>query len=305
MKHRWVLGPAVGLGLLLAAAESGVRLMGLTDFPLYVSDNELGYIPAPGQSGSFLNRNRWYFNDKSMGTASAFEPTQRTDVLLIGDSIVLGGNSMDQALKLGPLLSELRGHMHWPISAGSWALLNEIHYLQRHPEVLNQVDELEFVLNSADFGQASSWACETTHPRQQPVLALTYLLQKYVIKQEPCGVTPKELEVPRADWQVELRKVMGSPGASGKPVIFWLYPTQDEVKDKSKLAARLEAHAPALSQAMPGTQIQIYSLARHPKWRDIQYADAIHPSAEGTRLMAQLMANGDRSSMLLHVEAVK
>lgn len=299
MKRMKVLSAVAGLVLTLAAAESGVRLLGLTDFPLYIVDNEQGYIPAPQQSGSFMNRNRWHFNDKSMGIDRPFAPTQSTDVLLIGDSIVLGGNSMDHSVKLGPVLSERRGRMHWPISAGSWALLNEIRYLQRHPEVLDQVGELEFVLNSADFGEASSWACETTHPRERPAFALKYLIQKYVIKREPCGVTPSGLKVRPSDWQAELGQVLNSPAVRGKRVTFWLYPTLDESRDQRLLATRLESHAAALVQATAGMQTRIYSLARHPGWREVQYADAIHPSAAGTRKLAEIMASRELAPMLM------
>lgn len=297
MKRRWVMAPLVTLALLMMAAESGFRLIGLADFPIYVADDQIGYIPAPNQSGAFLNKNRWYFNEKSMGSDKPFLPSTRTDVLLIGDSIVLGGNTMDQPAKLGALLSGLSGKEHWPISAGSWALLNEIRYLQRHPEVLEQVDELAFVVNSADFAQASSWTCEVTHPREHPRFVTPYLLNKYLIKREPCGTTPQVLQVPHAAWQVELQQVMKSPAVRGKPVIFWLYPTQAESKDVRLLSMQLERHAVEILGVMSGTAVEVLSLARHPNWRAVRYTDAIHPTAEGTRIMAEIMVSPDRNAM--------
>lgn len=273
--------------------------MGLADFPLYLADDQIGYIPAPNQSGSFLNKNRWYFNDKSMGVGMPFTPNTRTDVLLIGDSIVLGGNAMDQPDKLGAVLSEINGKVYWPISAGSWALLNQIRYLQQHPEVLEQIDEFEFVVNSADFDQASSWACEVTHPREHPRLMLPYLLEKYLLKKNPCGVTPRFLQVSQADWRTELGKIMKSPAAFGKPVTFWLFPTQVESRDALMRSNKLERHAAEILQALHGTPVQVFSLARHANWDSVQYLDAIHPTADGTRVMAGIMASTDKKSMCI------
>ncbi len=59
----------------------------------------------------------------------------------------------------------------WPISAGSWALRNELAYLRVNPDVVTQIDALVFVFNSGDFAEASSWKCELTHPRTKPNLA--------------------------------------------------------------------------------------------------------------------------------------
>lgn len=296
MKRRWLVGPLTGL-LVLSAAEFGVRLMGLTDFPLYLADDRIGYIPAPNQSGAFLNKNRWYFNEKSMGIEQPFSPSMRADVLLIGDSIVLGGNAMDQPAKLGAVLSKITEKTYWPISAGSWALLNEIRYLQQHPEVLQRIDEFEFVVNSADFDQASSWACEVTHPREHPKIMVPYLFEKYLLKREPCGVTPQVLQVNHADWRVELAKIMKSPAAIGKPVTFWLYPTQAESRDALMRKNKLERQAVEILSAMHGAPVQILSLARHPNWSSVQYMDAIHPTADGTRVMAEIMTSADKMPM--------
>lgn len=293
------------IGLVTTAIEASIRLAGAVEFPLYLADKQVGYIPAPLQSGAFLNRNNWHFNDKSMGTPRLFSEQRSGDVLLIGDSIVLGGNTMDHSAKLGPVLTELQGRMYWPVSAGSWALINEIRYLQQHPEVLIKFNHFEFVVNSADFGQASSWACETTHPRSHPNFALGYLIQKYLIKREPCGTTPDALKVPPAVWQDELRKLMDTPAVRGKRVTIWLYPTRDESKETSQRTSGLESRALALSNAMSSVSHRIYSLARHPRWREVQYADDIHPTAQGIKTMAEIMSSSAETITLMQLGAAR
>lgn len=117
----------------LAIAEGSVRALGLVDFPLYDANAQIGYIPAANQQGSFLNKNDWQFNALHMG-APAFAPDPARDVLLVGDSLVYGGNTYRQPERLGPalqtLLQERGGGQVWPISAGSWALRNELAYMR-------------------------------------------------------------------------------------------------------------------------------------------------------------------------------
>ena len=123
--------------VLLAITEPAVRLSGAADFPVYHVDNEIGYIPQPNQSGNFLLTHSWVFNDRSMGTARPWNPKQRPNILLIGNSIVMGGNHYDQKQKLGSLLQNNIGDAYtvWPIAAGGWTNVNETVYLKRNPDV--------------------------------------------------------------------------------------------------------------------------------------------------------------------------
>lgn len=116
---------------LLIIGEVGLRIAGVTDFPIYDVDDEIGYVPSPSQSGRFLRSHDWVFNEHSMGTARPWSPDARQDVLLIGNSIVMGGNPYRQADKLGPLLArQLGDHFAvWPIAAGGWTNVNESVYL--------------------------------------------------------------------------------------------------------------------------------------------------------------------------------
>ncbi|MDP1125438.1 hypothetical protein Q5O12_28365, partial [Klebsiella pneumoniae] len=77
----------------------------------------------------------WQFNSLSMGSGPFF-PSSDIDTLLIGDSIVLGGNPYRQQDRLGPVLQMDSKHAVWPISAGSWSISNELIYLKDHPDVL-------------------------------------------------------------------------------------------------------------------------------------------------------------------------
>lgn len=94
------------IGGALLSIEVLVRATGMVDFPMYEANAQIGYIPAASQQGNFLNKNKWEFNSLHMG-ASEFKPGPGPNVLLIGDSLVYGGNSYRQQDRLGPSLQTL------------------------------------------------------------------------------------------------------------------------------------------------------------------------------------------------------
>jgi hypothetical protein len=53
--------------LVLVATEVGIRLRGAVDFPIYLVDEQIRYQVQPNQSGAFLRKNTWVFNDRAMG----------------------------------------------------------------------------------------------------------------------------------------------------------------------------------------------------------------------------------------------
>jgi hypothetical protein len=52
----------------------------------------------------------------------------------------------------------LTGWQVSPISAGSWALQNELTYMRQHPDILQKMDAVLILSNAGDFGEPSSWA---------------------------------------------------------------------------------------------------------------------------------------------------
>lgn len=281
----------MGTVLVLVLIEIGVRASGIVDFPLYYADNRIGYIPKPNQSGKFLRIHDWQFNSLSMG-ASEFKPNDTVvDTLLIGDSVVLGGNPYKQADRLGPQLQKIRGGNVWPISAGSWGLRNELIYLNLHPDVVANVDELIFVLNSGDFAEASSWACEETHPRSYPIYATAYIVKKYLYNWSSCGATPAELKVPEGNWKLELKLLLQSQLIKDKKVYFFLYPDKNEFENKILAREQLLVHSSELSAA---GAMNINYISDDSRWDVRFYRDAIHPTVDGTRMLASIINNSEK-----------
>ena len=282
------------VALVLAGSEALIQLSGILDIPVYRADNTVGYIPAPSQSGAFLHAKQWQFNEHSMG-AGAFAPDSlRFNMLLVGDSTVIGGNPLAQSERLGPQLEGLTGWQVWPVAAGSWALQNQLAYLRRHPDILHKVDAVAIVSNSGDFDEPSSWASSVTHPLKRPFPGLLYVARKYVF---PAGPTPEvqaELQVMPRDWQADLHDFLRS---YRKPVFFFLYPNLDELDNAEKMHSQLESKILAL-QKQSASNIRINRVATSPLWTANLYRDDIHPSAEGTAALAKIMVNGMCESII-------
>ena len=126
----------------ICAVEVVARLSGITDFAVYAVDSDMGYIVKPSQSGTFLHKNSWAFNSKSMPTTEEWNPNLRPNVLLIGNSILMGGNPYDQKDKVTPLLMRDTANKYsiWPVAIGGWSNVNEVAYLRRNPDVVKAAD---------------------------------------------------------------------------------------------------------------------------------------------------------------------
>jgi hypothetical protein len=160
----WAIG-------LLCLAEVAARVSGIADFPVYALDPQVGYIVRPNQSGKFLDKNAWVFNNRSMPTERVWgvESGGKPNVMLIGNSVVMGGNPLDQKDKLGPLFTADMGSAYsvWPIGIGGWTTVNEMAYLDRNPDVVNATHYFVWEYMRGGLSQMSAWRGEYVFPTQR------------------------------------------------------------------------------------------------------------------------------------------
>jgi hypothetical protein len=254
--------------LAVAGMEATARLA--FDFPLYEVDGEVGYWLSPDQRGTFLFTNDWAFNSESLGVGEEFRPTGGVDVLLVGDSIVYGGNGLRQADKLGPLLERRTGWHVWPLGTPGWALQNELAFLRRDPSLVDRADVIVFVLESMDFAEPTAWKSPYTHPRERPAFYLPYLFDRYVLTTRSTDEPPfpmKQRDV-LADWLAFARSV-------GKPVIVVAYSNRFQGDQACSWVQRAFTHAGDWS-CFDGLK----SLGQ------AAFRDDIHPSVAGNRALA-------------------
>ena len=281
------------------AVEVTVRAAGLVDFPVYDAGGEISYLPKANQSGSFLDKNDWHFNDKSMPIARNWDPSLHPNVLLIGNSIVMGGNPYRQEDKLVARIQKLLGErpVVWPIAVGGWTQLNEMAYLARHPEVATDADYIAWEYMGGGLSGATPWFGEYVFPTRKPDYATWYSLRRYmlphifgsfVINELPVAGSAQDINVGKFDAAVA--EITRSGGRARRGII-WLYPTVAQFEEAKAgeewLPERLKIEKIANKYGL-----RIVDISSKPEWNAALYRDdGVHPSVEGTEVLGSILVS--------------
>jgi hypothetical protein len=294
--------PSLRVFLVLVAlflvGELALRASGVLSFPLYHADDGIGYIPLPNQSGSFLRAHAWVFNDRSMGTPLKWHADGHPNILLIGNSVVMGGNPIDQKDKLGTWLQQDIGPAYtvWPISAGGWTNVNEMVYLKRNPDVATRPRAFIWEYMTGGLSSLHTWAGDYVFPTAYPFCATCYVFRRYIWK---LIFPTSESELPpigpiqpayRAEFEsmvFSLTKATALPRAN----VIFLYPKKSEYveakKGKQWLPDRTE-----IERIAGAAGVTVVDIAEQPEWNETLYrADAVHPTAEGNAVIAKILAD--------------
>lgn len=297
MKKATGIRIAVLSSLLLTVTELAVRLFGIGDFPTYDVENGVGYIPKPNQSGSFLHTHAWVFNDRSMGTPSPWNPARRPDILLIGNSIVMGGNPFDQKEKLGPLILQRIGEAYavWPIAAGGWTNVNEMVYLDRNPDVAASARYFVWEYMRGGLSALAQWKSDYVFPRERPLWASWYAFRRYIwphlyhehMSELPPVGAPNPEQVKRFAGAVAGLCHRTKPACAG---ILFLYPVKTELllarQEQEWLKERTELERIAQANGLP-----VVDISKRAEWNESLYReDGVHPTVEGNVALAAILS---------------
>lgn len=203
----------VVLGLLLSLLgflliELALRLVfGFGNPPLYVADDDIGYLLAPSQRvrrlGNLIAINQYSMRSDEIEKT---RPKNTLRVFLIGDSIVNGNWWTDQSAILSTLLKQsLVKYDRWQTvevlnaSANSWGPRNELAYLKRFGIFESQVVML--VINTDDlFGVQPNplqVGRDRSYPDKKPLLAVLELTNR--LKKQPPIPGLKEIQNEKGD----------------------------------------------------------------------------------------------------------
>ena len=259
---------------------------GYGDFPTYLVDDEIGYIPKPSQAGVFAHQYPWYFNRHSMRN-EPFVSDPESGILVLGDSIVFGGGiDYQPEERLGSCLAILAPEYRvWSASAGSWSFLNELAYLRRNQDVVDGVQCIIWVLNSGDLSTRSLWSSESSHPTHKPAWLALFLATKWARSN---GIIP-----PSDGWAqaeavgVETRSaLLELPEEIKNKSIFVLFPNKEETEYMRR--GQVPKLYSEIQSILLETGVPCVSLPADWAEND-DYRDGIHPSPAGNiRLAHQL-----------------
>jgi hypothetical protein len=295
--NRTIKRVIIGFLALAVVIEIALRLGGVVDFPVYQVDDGIGYSIRPNQAGAFLRRHSWVFNDRSMGTAAAWDPTKKPNLLLIGNSIVMGGNPYREPDKLGPLVqTELGARVAvWPIAVGGWTEVNETVYLERNLDVASNAGFFVWVVLRGGLSQLSQWRGDYVFPRERPWSATWYVLRRYVLPRL-MSFNMSELPPKGALTTENLNRFEGMIAklsqASGRPVpgVLVFYPGEADLT-AARRGNEWLPERPELERIGAKYGMRILDLSKRHEWNSTQYRDGTHPTVEGNRLLAHIVAD--------------
>jgi hypothetical protein len=186
--------------LVAAICELGARQ--LIDLKLYGRDTEVGYWILPGQRGGTWLIGSYVFNGEGLAVDEPFslDPAVE-DVVLMGNSLVIGSSHLDQPERLGPSMERAAHLQVWPLAAKGWALSNELRMLRRKPELL-KADTIVFLSTARDFGPPAAWSNQyelpSTRPRSYFLFGLRKLIPALRRERRPLPVRAGDLE---SEWR--------------------------------------------------------------------------------------------------------
>jgi hypothetical protein len=292
-KFRWFAATLLSSALLIEALP---RLFGLTDFPIYLTDPELGYIPAPNQSGRFLNKNAWSFNDRSMPTDVPWNSTLAPNLLLLGNSIVQGGNPIDQRERLASYLQrDLKSSFQvWPIAIGGWSNVNEVMYLERNADVAASCNFFIWEYMAGGLSELSKSRGDLLTPTHPPWFASWYVTRRYILPRYfdfgDSELPPTGL--PNPENLAMLEAMAGRLSAHSRFAvhgIIFLYPESDRL-ELARLGREWLPERPQIEALAQRHNLLVIDIAQQRDWNQTLYRDAVHPSAEGNRVLGQILA---------------
>jgi hypothetical protein len=288
----------------LGITELGIRTSGLTDFPAYAADSEIGYIVKPNQSGRFLNKNAWAFNNKSMPTEHAWEPTGPMNIMVIGNSIIMGGNPLDQKDKLIPQIEKDLGTKYsvWPVGIGGWTTVNEMAYLARNPDVVKSTNFFIWEYMPGGLSGLSEWRGDYVFPKERPMCATWYVFRRYLL--------PRLLSLSMSELPPQIRKVNDrylanfdanvaalckSTGLKHPGMIF-LYPGKMDLL-RARHSTEWLPERKDLEAISSKYGLTLVDVAQNSAWTELLYRDGVHPSAEGNVVLAKIISDAARDTL--------
>lgn len=296
-----------GAVVTLAAAELVARFgLGLGDPPLFQKDDAIEYILKPGtyhRFGHTIHINRWSQRSPEID-AKKTDPNELR-VLVIGDSVVIGGALLDDEQIAAWLLERsLREQLARPVrvlsvAAGSWGPQNQLAYLHKFGTF--DADIAVVVWSSHDAWDVPRFdELRADQPQRRPLLASGELVVRYALPRLRRGTPPPAVTT------ADLDAACGSASAlltflkeRGIPTGVVMHSTRGELLDtpdpRQPLTSGRERLWNVITDA--GTTPTDTAAAFRPRIAsgEALFQDDIHPNAEGQRVLADVLRQAVQS----------
>ena len=300
--RRRIVAVAVAGTLLIALAGELVArfVLRLADQPLYIEDRRIGYLCAPDQdcgiNGLHFRTNRWSM--RSADFPARKEAPDELRIMLLGDSIINGGNAIDQgalaseALRTAVAATAKRPVVVGNISTGGWSTVNEYAYLRRYGWF--EADYAILEVNENDAWDVPSFGAidPLLFPTTRPASALLFSCQRYGSRLFPgLGALPAASPpgepvpgTPEESCLLALGQILRAAQLNRVKIAVVLHPTLENVRGAA--TPGLDAlRAVAIAAAVPVVELMpIYRSSGDPA---ALYSDGLHLTARGQQALAK------------------
>ena len=276
---------------LIGISEVFLRFKGAIDVPLYEAEENGHYSLIPNQQGKFLNKNEWFVNSSGFNNDREID-SKKPYIMLVGDSVVYGGNPVDYKDRIGYRLEKELSQNVYVGALGGWSLYNEMQFINKNIDTAKKAKMLVIQYDNGDlYRLAKINKDRVTHPTERPLLAIDFYIRKYILpKLMDKSIDPELPPIPKnspsdGKWENELLAI--SEKVPGK-ILFVLYPSQDSFSDK-KLWAKQTLEIKNFINKNPNN-FDYIDIANIPSWNLQMYRDGIHPNVQGNSLIAKEIA---------------
>jgi lysophospholipase L1-like esterase len=147
---------------------------------------------------------------------------------------------------------------------------------------------------SGGFGQLARWQGEYTFPTRRPIWATGYVLRRYVLPKFlkfDASELPPRGDATDANFERFAQQIRKLSNATHKtaPGLILLYPTEAELA-AARTGKAWMPESTALEAIARSNGLGILDLAKVPEWKTSLYRDGIHPTIEGNRILAGILA---------------
>lgn len=306
---RTAIVPLLAAAFVVAAlAELGLRtVIGLGTPPLMQKDAEVGYVFRADQDlwrfGNQVKINRYHQRSADITPLPA-PGVLRT--LVIGDSITFGGVQVNQDQPFPAVLEARLRVANMPAevlnaSAGSWAIGNELAYVQKFGVFGSQVTVLE--IGSDDLVQKTSVSdpvgVDPDYPDHTPPAALVELFHRYLIPRlvgkaaaSPPSINSNDLQF--LQNMEELSQEVALLRKLGTQVVIVHLPTRDEVvAEGGSFSPYYASYRARFRNIADRLEIPVIDLS--VEWKGLPaaagfYRDGTHLSVLGDQVVGERLA---------------
>lgn len=267
------------------------RYYGLHDYPLFQSSKEFEYLQMPNQH-RFIYRNHFSTNNYSM-RSKPIEAKDSLVVLLIGDSILYGGNIIDDDELASTILEKKLSEFYkrnirvLNISCKSWGPDNNYQYLKKFGTF--SADLIIYITNSGDAHDSINHfevvGIKEEYPKENSKFAIFKLITKSysVIKSYFIAPIPHLVEQHNDKLDEGFQKLNTLSKELKIPMMVYLHP------DKSELSiGKYNSGGDEIVKFCNDYSIPLIKELEY-KGNKLLYDDDIHYNVLGQKFMSDIL----------------